>query len=132
MQQWVLLIQFKLCNWNALFTYFINYKYIFLMGGIEIHFWPPPLDPKNNDGGSVNIFHRPPPLPHQKIMFSTTVHPTRKNLIFPGCLLKADHCEKKLKRGGVPFLFYGKCKQKYQCAHSGAVYHCIFMKGVRV
>ena len=27
----------------------------------------------------------------------------KKNLIFPGSLLKADHCEKKLKRGDVPF-----------------------------
>ena len=73
-------------------------------------------------GGVVNIFYRPHPLTPSKknlcwgyifssiktqSLKSATVHPTRKNLIFPESLLKADHCEKKLKRGGVPFCFYG-------------------------
>ena len=34
------------------------------------------------------------------LLNSGTVHPTGKNLIFPGRYLKADHFEKKIEHGG--------------------------------
>ena len=43
----------------------------------------------------------------KKWIFSATIHPTRKNLIFPESLLKTDHFEKKVNRDGVPLNFYG-------------------------
>ena len=114
---------------------------IFVGGGQYIFYRPPP--PSNHFcvwgwGGWWSIYFIDP---HQNIFvwgggytFSSIKNQSlksgfspqlfilqEKNLIFPGSLLKADHCKKKLKRGGVLFHFYWKHKQRYQCAHSGAM-----------
>ena len=46
---------------------------------------------------NINIYK------HKKLIFSATIHLTRKKFIFPGRYLKVDQFEKKLDMGGGPF-----------------------------
>ena len=56
----------------------------------------PFFDPTFFHGGGFNKYLQ---TKHKKWIFSATIHLTRKEFIFPGRYLKADHLEKKIGHG---------------------------------
>ena len=74
----------------------------FCCGGMNI-FLTPPLSMKYfNDWGGLS-FYKYLQTKHKKWILSTTIHLTRKKLIYSGRYLKADHFGKKMGMGGGPF-----------------------------
>ena len=60
--------------------------------------------PSRRFEGYEKLFYRSPAIPWNFLIFSATVHLTRKRLIFPGRLFKTHHLKKKtLKREGRKF-----------------------------
>ena len=71
---------------------------IFWRWGMNIFLLIPSLSMKFfNDRGL--FFYKYLQTKHKKLIFSATIHLTRKKFILPGRYLKADHFEEKIRHG---------------------------------